>query len=232
MPADRFFLSAPLDVSSVSLMGSELHHLQAVMRARIGDSVEVVNGSGDLALCKVAALGKEEAILHVLSYRHENPGPEIVLVQALTRPSNLDWIVEKGTELGASAFWLFPGENSEKKELSDNQKERLKNIALSAVKQSGRLYLPKIELKPKLSQWQPLSGSLLFGDLAPEAKKIAPPLALPLYFFVGPEKGFSAEEASFLRENLSAQGVKLHGNTLRAETAAIAALSQLFVCLE
>jgi len=229
MPVDRFFFDAPLKGPSLKLSGAELHHLARVMRVQEGEAVELVNGKGELASAKVVSLHKEYAELAVESHSFQGAGPEVVLAQALPRSSNLDWIVEKGTELGASAFWLFPGDLSEKKDVSENGLERLKALTISAMKQSGRLWLPRIEIKPKLAAWGPVEGTLLFGDLSQEAKKMAPPLEAPIVFFVGPEKGFSKREEEFLRG--AAKGVRLHDNVLRAETAAIAALAQIHYCI-
>ena len=88
-----------------------------MIRARKGDKVELVNGRGALAQAVVTTLEKEKAPLQIESTTEKPRGAEIILAQALPRFSHLDWIIEKGTELGASLFWLFPGVLSEKKTL-------------------------------------------------------------------------------------------------------------------
>ncbi len=223
MPIDRFFYPHSLDAPSITLDDEESRHL-SVMRIRPGDEIEIVNGQGDLAKARY----KKGAELEILSHEHLPPPPyELILAQAYTKPASLEWIIEKGTELGATAFWLFPGERSEKKTLSPNQEKRLHNLTISALKQCGRLYLPSIVLKPPLQQWAKPQGTLFFGSLFPDAPVLSKPLS-PAIFAVGPEKGFSLEETHFLEQTLQGQGVKLHDNVLRAETAAIAALAQLF----
>jgi len=226
MPADRFFLDAPLKQQNLILSGEELHHLSKVMRAKVGSTIELVNGKGELAKARISKLGTS-AELNVIEHSFSPPKPTLILAQAIVRPSLLDWIVEKGTELGASAFWFFPGDQSEKKELSSQQQKRLESLAISALKQSGRLYLPEIAYKPPLAAWKQPSGTLLFGDISPAAPKLSS-FQTPVVFFVGPERGFSLRETQILHE-LPAKGVKLHDNTLRAETAVIAALSQLYL---
>jgi 16S rRNA (uracil1498-N3)-methyltransferase len=229
MPADRFYLPSPLKDPVLHLEGEEFHHLAKVMRVRLGETIEIVNGQGELAEAEVISLDKKIAELKILS--HETvPQPEqsVILAQALTRPSSLEWIVEKGTELGVTEFWLFPGEKSEKKDLSPTQIHRLETIVINALKQCGRLFLPKIILKPSLDKWPPPAGSLFFGDLS-SAKPLQGPFEKTVIFFIGPEKGFSSQEIEQLGR-FKAQGISLHANILRAETAALTALSQFYFC--
>ncbi|MBS0615444.1 MAG: 16S rRNA (uracil(1498)-N(3))-methyltransferase [Verrucomicrobia bacterium] len=226
MPVDRFFYPHSLKVSAIVLEGDEYHHL-SVMRIRPSEEIEIVNGEGEIAKALVQSMSKNSAELKIISHQLVSPPSyELILAQALTKPSNLEWIVEKGTELGATAFWLFPGDRSEKNSLSENQLKRLEHITISALKQSGRPFLPKIELKKPLQTWTKPKGALLFGSLSPSAPLLSKPSS-PCIFVVGPEKGLSPEEINFLQQSLQAQGVKLHDNTLRAETAALCALSQL-----
>jgi 16S rRNA (uracil1498-N3)-methyltransferase len=223
MPAERFFISADLS-GTVSLEGPELHHLAHVMRIRVGEQVELVNGKGALAQAKLTALSKHTAILEVLSTSQSPiPPPTRLLGIPLMRLSKLELIVEKGTELGADAFLLYPAQYSDKEELSANQLERLHHIAISSMKQCGRLDLPSLRL---LSRFEDLFTSpllYLFGDTRPTATSIPPHDAV--LFITGPEKGFSPTELNLLDQK--AQGIHLHKNILRAETAPLAALCLL-----
>ena len=93
------------------------------------------------------------------------------------------------------------------------------------MKQCGRLYLPQIEMKPSLKKWQELPFPILFGDTRPQASPLELPLSKPCILLIGPEPGLSEDETLVLETKLHAKGVKLHHNTLRTETAAIAFLS-------
>jgi len=229
MPADRFFVASSLKASRISLEGEEFHHLAKVMRVRVGETIELVNGQGELATAEVVSLDKKSSELKILSYLKEAPPEQaLILAQALTRPSSLEWIVEKGTELGVTEFWLFPGERSEKKELSPSQYHRLETITLNALKQCGRLFLPEILQKPALSSWSRPTGSLFFGDLSPQASRLQGPFEKRAVFFIGPEKGFSSAELETLSQ-FKARGISLHTNILRAETAALTILSQFYL---
>lgn len=226
MPAHRYFLDSPLAEETATLTGDEFHHVKNVMRARPGDAIEIVNGQGILAHARLLEIKNTSALFEITQKIHQPPpATSIILAQALTRPALLDWIIEKGTELGAAHFWLFPGDQSEKKELTPHQLERLRTLITSALKQCGRLYLPTLELKPPLSKWEKPSGTLLYGSLSPDAKPLST-YPSPVIMTIGPEKGFSDQEHLTLKK-LYAVPVTLHPNILRAETAALCALCQL-----
>ncbi len=233
MPVDRFFIPLPLQSDqSVSLENSEFHHLVHVMRFEVGSQVELVNGKGALALALIKKIEKKQAHLLIESVTQEpKPLREVILAQALPRINRLDFIIEKGTELGATQFWLFPGYHSERKFLTEHQLERLQNLAIAAMKQCGRLYLPLIEMKPPLEQWKKNNLSCYFGDLRKGAEpfiKVFKGTEKAL-FFIGPETGFSEKEIDHLLR-LGAMGVKLHPNILRTDTAALVALSLMNGC--
>jgi 16S rRNA (uracil1498-N3)-methyltransferase len=229
MPHDRFYHPEPfIKNHSFALGDEEAHHLR-VMRIRTGETIEIVNGLGQLAQAEVSSIDKKSTLVSVTSI-HEEPVPsrQIILAQAIPKLTRLDGIVEKGTELGMTQLWLFPGQRSEKNILSTNQQQRVSFLAVSALKQCGRLYLPKIVFMPPLNKWDECPPTAFFGDIAPQA---------PLFhnawmkqkpqdtvFFTGPEAGFTAEEMTQLKK-LGAQGVSLHKNILRTDTASLAALS-------
>lgn len=228
MPAHRFFLDTPLTGAVETLEGEEFHHLKNVMRARTGHTIEIVNGKGVLARGRVVEIKRESAAIEITQRKSEPPpAMQLILAQALIRPVLLDWVIEKGTELGVAQFWLFPGDLSEKKELTYNQHKRLQTLIASALKQCGRLYLPTLEVRPPLSQWDRPEETILFGSLAPEAVPLRSTYRSPIIMVIGPEKGLSPEESTVLEKNLHAKPVSLHRNILRAETAAICALSLL-----
>lgn len=223
MPAERYYSPSILEQGAeVRLEKGEHHHLVHVMRAKVGDQVELVNGKGALAACEVATLSKREAILIVRSVEfQEAETNNITLYQAIPRMNRLDTIIEKCTELGMTEMVLWASEYSERKKLTDDQVERLQHVAISAMKQCGRLYLPKISFAKTL-QFE--NSALYFGDLAPEAPKFYNINIQPSCgFVIGPESGLTENEMAHLRKS-GALGVNLHENVLRTDTAAITAL--------
>ncbi|MCX6990738.1 MAG: RsmE family RNA methyltransferase [Chlamydiae bacterium] len=231
MPDDRFFISERLTEGGSSLITEqELHHLQYVMRVGVGETVELVNGRGQLAKASLERFTKKGAELCVQSIREEpETSSSLILAQALPRIPRLEYIIEKATELGVTDFWLFPAEHSERKELSPSQLQRLQQILISSIKQCGRLYLPRITLKPSLFSWKSESISAFYGDTKEGAKPLAQALQErsidSSIFIVGPEKGFTSKEEDFLSGPYGATGVSLHKNILRVDTAAITGIS-------
>ena len=231
MPDNRFFIQIPNFEKNqlLSLEKEEFHHLAHVMRLKAGDTLELVNGMGSLAEASITSLEKHRASLAITSiHTEENSGYRLVLAQAFPRLPRLEYIIEKSVELGVTELWLFPGSLSEKKEVSPSGLERLHHIALSAMKQCGRLFLPKIRLLPPLQKWtkEDMPSQSFFGDTRPSAASF--PTSLPNDSFmivIGPEKGLQEKEIFYLETNLHMKGIQLHSNILRTDTAAICALS-------
>ncbi len=219
MPADRFYIDAPL-TGILSLEGAEQHHLAHVMKIHVGEEVELVNGRGGLARAKVLSISKRDAELEILSATQSPlPPPLLTLAVPLMRPAKLEIVVEKCTELGADAFWFYPAHYSEKDDLSPHQQDRLNLIAVSAMKQCGRLDLPAIKLLGSFEEIFNSPAAYLFGDTRPGKMTKRP--EGKIVFITGPERGFSESEVEVL--DRKAKGVRLHANILRAETAPIVA---------
>lgn len=227
MPAERFFSTAFFEnQGEITLEDQEFHHLAHVMRAKEKDRVELVNGQGQLAFATIKTIGKKRAALTIESVVSE-PSPffQIILAQAIPRGSRLDFILEKGTELGMTELWLFPGKLGERQALTEKHLERMRLLTISAMKQCGRLYLPKISLHPPLSNWNSsLPFPSFFGDVNPDAPVFKEKPEKGVIFFIGPESGFHTSEINYL-QSVGALGLKLHTNILRTDTAALAALT-------
>ncbi|MDP1834633.1 MAG: 16S rRNA (uracil(1498)-N(3))-methyltransferase [Chlamydiales bacterium] len=229
MPHDRFYSPETFSTNMIlSLPDDEAHHLR-VMRGKAGTQIELVNGMGQLSQATVEAIDKRHTSVRIASIQDEPlPTRQIILAQAVPKLSRLDTIVEKGTELGMTQLWLFPGQRSEKSDLSHNQRQRVQFLAVSALKQCGRLHLPKIEYRTSLAKWTELPPIAFFGDVEESAppfqKRLEELKPQDVIFFVGPEAGFSSEEIAHLKQ-LGAHGVSLHKNILRTDTAPLAALS-------
>ncbi|SCC90906.1 Ribosomal RNA small subunit methyltransferase E [Chlamydiales bacterium SCGC AG-110-M15] len=230
MPVDRYFLDSDFDVEHVySIEGPEHHHLAHVVRGKEGGVIDLVNGRGYLAHARIQKLGRRNVDVCVegVDYQ-EREGFRMILAQAMPRANRLDTILEKVTELGVTEIRLFPGERSEKRKRSENV-DRMRSVLISAMKQSGRLYIPDLVLKGEIGEWDQLEGKGYFGDIsegAPlfeDAWKGDKPKGEAV-FVVGPESGFSEREEGLLREK-GFVGVKLSDAILRTDTAPIMALS-------
>lgn len=222
MPVNRFFIEIPFkEGDSLFLEGEEFDHLR-VLRLKEGEIIELVNGQNELSSAALQRVEKNKASVVIENVqRKEKTEPKCILALAALRMAKLEFILEKGTEIGVTEFWIFPADFSEKDELKEKQKIRLRNILISALKQCGRLDLPQIQEFPSLQKIPLLIKYLFFGDTKETAPSIPSSLGECL-FFIGPEKGFSGKELDFFHSK-KIVGVRLAENILRAETAAIAA---------
>lgn len=231
MPAQRYYYPAPLHLGEVIYLNeTEQKHLIQVMRARCGEIVEIVNGLGQLAEAALLPMEQKKAPLKIIKIVADqlNYYPTI-LCQAIPKSHRLDMIVEKAVELGSSQIWLFPGEQSEKTEISAQLISRLEAISIAALKQCGRLFLPKICIKSPLKEWKDCKLPIFFGDFNENAPFLSKAWSKERYpdgvmVVIGPEKGLSTKEIAKL-QSMDAVGVKLHVNILRTETASLVALS-------
>ncbi len=220
MPENRYYIPRSLQHGdTITVKNDEFHYLRNVMRKRIGDSVELINGMGILAVATVEKmLDKEAHLLVVEAEKKDSEVIELNLLLAILKPSHLEYAIEKGCEVGVSSFTLFGAKHSEKKALSDQYMKRLETIILSSTRQCGRLYMPTLHVVNKMEEG--LKGLILFGDLEAKSPIQDIPLTSPVTLVIGPEAGFTKEEREILLAK-GAKGVRLSKNTLRAETAAV-----------
>ena len=148
---------------------------------------------------------------------------DIVLGIGFLVQDRLDAILEKGCELGMTQLVLIRTENVGKEGFTDAQVERMRRVLIAALKQSGRYWLPSIDLKKDLKSFLEGNAQVYFGDIDPSS----PPffevfdLKTPFKLLVGPAKGFSSDEIQLLKNSPACTGVYLSDAVLRAETAAI-----------
>ncbi|MFY7843302.1 MAG: RsmE family RNA methyltransferase, partial [Rhabdochlamydiaceae bacterium] len=165
MPVERYFKEQDFKIGeTIMIADEEYHHIIKVMRGKIGDQIELINGKGLLAYAYITNIGKKTVCcdIHELSKAYFPP-PSVILIQAIPRFNRLEYILEKGTELGVTNFWLFPSERSERNTFSENQKQRMEHLIIAATKQCGRLDKPSLSIKKNLMDCLPLQGSVIFG---------------------------------------------------------------------
>lgn len=231
MPKDRYYYQGPLvKGKKIELATHEAKHLVKVMRTQVGDSFEVINGCGELAQCTLDEFDRRTARGTVEKVqRVKQTKPSITLLQALPRFNRLDAIIEKCTELGMTELHLFPGEKSERKNLSSQQKERVLNLSIAAMKQCGRLHLPSVDIMESLDKRSMWPSPLLFGSVASDAKPLWGALNSlspqdKISIAIGPEAGFTSSEEDILLKH-GGVPIKLSDSILRTDTAPIAALA-------
>ncbi len=219
----------------VTVSGPRLHYLLHVLRVRSGDLLEVFDGEGLAFDAKVVSLGELGGVLQ-LSAAREAPRPRsITIVQGLPKAEKLELVLQKGTELGASAFAPAGCSRSvvklEGKE--DAKLARWQRIVEEAARQCGRATVPHVfPPRPLLAAVSALPGdpALLVLDeeerALPLSTAVASLGARPLALIIGPEGGLTREEVAALQAK-GAIAITLGRLVLRTETAALAALAVL-----
>lgn len=226
-------LHVPADLAqdvALTLDHGQSHYLTSVMRRGVGDEVLVFNGRHGEWRAQIEVAGKRGAILRPKALeRPQVFGPDLDLVVAVVKRARVETIVEKAAELGARRVRLVTTErtNAERTRI-----DRLVAIAAEAAEQTGRLDVPEIFEPVKLAKlieaWEE-PRRLLFCDEAGDAKPVlqaldgAPPA--PWSILIGPEGGFSPGERETLRNLQYATPASLGPRILRADTAAISALT-------
>lgn len=227
MPSQRFFIDTELNENQeLSISGKEFLHIVTVMRNKENSFIEIVNGREQLAKCLITKIEKTHLSLLIQKVTFKQNLDKITIYQAFVPSQRLEVIIEKGTELGVTTFNLFPGEKSINKNINQDKINRLKLIAISAIKQCGRLNLPEISLLPPIKDWKKnkIPSPLFFGNIdaySPKLTKSLIPKDNSISYAIGPEAGFSKKEIELLK-TLNVLGVNIHPYILRTETAAIA----------
>jgi 16S rRNA (uracil1498-N3)-methyltransferase len=227
----RLYVEAGLaSGGSVELEAGQAHYLRSVLRLGRGAAVAGFNAVDGEWLCRIAKVAKSRMWLTVERLlRVPEPGADLWLLFAPIKRARLDWLVEKATELGASALLPVWTARTQSERLN---LERLRAHAVGAAEQSERLSVP--ELRPPealdrvLAAWSPERRLIVCDEsgagepISEAARRLA---AGPLALLVGPEGGFDQTELDALSKLSFVTRIGLGPRVLRAETAALAALA-------
>ena len=226
-------LYVPHDLAAgaeLALDPGQSRYLAAVMRQVVGDEVLLFNGRDGEWRASITVVGKRAVGVKADRLeRPQAPGPDLDLIIALVKRGRLETIIEKAAELGARRVRLV---TTERTNADRARVERLVAIATEAAEQTGRLDVPQVveplKLEKVIADWEP-GRRLLFCDEAGDAEPVLEALASqttgPWGVLVGPEGGFSAREREMLRALDYAIPATLGPRILRADTAAISALT-------
>jgi 16S rRNA (uracil1498-N3)-methyltransferase len=229
--ATRLYLPAALiEGGSVEIDAAQAHRLRHVLRLGPGAAVGGFNARDGEFLCRVVELGRNRGTLAVEArLRAAAPEADLWLVFAPIKRLRLDWLIEKGTELGVGDFVPVMTARTQPERLN---RERLLAHAIAAVEQCERLGVPAIHapqpLIALLAAW-PSERRLVVCDETGDGASIgevfaALPAGRPAAILIGPEGGFTETELDALRNLPFVTTAGLGPRVLRAETAALAAV--------
>ncbi|EKE43716.1 hypothetical protein OCGS_2050 [Oceaniovalibus guishaninsula JLT2003] len=227
MPAPRLYLDRPLAPGqTVRLDPPQAHYLFSVMRRAPGDAVEVFDSRTGTYAAAVAEASRKAVSLTVGDRtRPLRTPPDLWLVFAPIKKARTDFIVEKAAELGACRILPVQTDHTNADRI---RRDRLQAHAIEAAEQCGGNFVPEVadivRLSDLLDGWT--DRRLMFCDETLSGVFAAlPDERGPWAILIGPEGGFSDAERARLRAMPQSHPVSLGPRILRADTAAVAALT-------
>ncbi|MCM3765336.1 16S rRNA (uracil(1498)-N(3))-methyltransferase [Neobacillus niacini] len=239
----RYFVQHRASNGCFFIEAEDRHHIIKVMRMVVGDQIICVGPDGKQAVCKLAEITDESVVAEVVQWKEENPELPIsvTIASGLPKGDKLEWIIQKGTELGAREFIPFAGVRSVVK--WDDKKaakkiDRWQKIAKEAAEQSHRTRIPDVkapasfkqllalgkEFDYKLAAFEEESRNGEASAFSAVLKQMKQGESLLLVF--GPEGGLAEAEVEQLQNN----GFTLCGlgpRILRTETAPLYTLAAI-----
>ena len=200
-----------------------LHQWRRVLRFEVGREVVLFNGQGVDRLYRITKLDEDEAGLELVTELVPRlPKQEVYLLWSLLKKDKNDWVLQKCTELGVSHFIPLLADRSEK---TGFDVERAQRIITEAVEQCGRSDIPTVrEPMNVATAIEQLHDKVDLYICEQSTATDRPGADAAVGLLIGPEGGWSdAERRHFVDQNV--RHLALHDFTLRAETAAVAAVS-------
>ncbi|MDP7425906.1 MAG: 16S rRNA (uracil(1498)-N(3))-methyltransferase [Rhodospirillales bacterium] len=233
----RLFVEENLQTGiDLEIKASQFHYLKNVMRLAIGAEVTLFNGRDGEYLAEITDSGKHSMTVKLMKQsRPQSDDPDIWLIFAPIKKNRLDMIAEKATELGVAKLVPVITDHTNVERVKT---DRLRANAIEAAEQCHRLTVPEITepmpLQKLLDNWDVTRRLLVMDETTVEDGDAGVSMATLGKskdgqacdaILIGPEGGFSASELDLLGNLPFVTKVSLGGRILRAETAALAALT-------
>lgn len=216
----------------------EAKHIFRVLRLSNGDYIKITDGKGHFFLAEITETGKNKAAVSILEKEiiAKNWDSNFIVAIAPTKQfDRMEWMLEKMVEIGIDRVVFLKSERSERKNI---KAERLEKIAVSAIKQSLKSYIPKIEVdvdyKTFIKETRSIDANKMIAHCIDEIEKddihriIFNSDKKNSIVLIGPEGDFSEREVNLAIEN-GYKSISLGKSRLRSETAAIFALSNMHI---
>ncbi|MCH5583850.1 16S rRNA (uracil(1498)-N(3))-methyltransferase [Shimazuella sp. AN120528] len=233
----RYFITPDQLIGDViHITGDDVHHIRTVLRSQIGDTFICCMMGMDY-LVEIESISSSAVNCHVIESSPSigEPSVQVTLAQGLPKGEKFEWILQKGTELGATAFLPFSSSRTIVK-LEGNKvpkkRDRWAKIVKEAAEQSHRGIIPSVELplnwKALLSEIPNYDVAIIAYEKGGLALQTVPFIqeSKSILMIIGPEGGFSEQEIGEAVEH-GAKPITLGNRILRTETAAISLLSCL-----
>jgi 16S rRNA (uracil1498-N3)-methyltransferase len=219
MKIHRFIGDFKLQQNELEVGGEIAHQIIKVLKLEIGEKIELCDGKGVNALCKIKSLGKNSLMVEIEKIGiDEEENKKVSLFCAVLKKENFELVVQKATECGVDKIIPIITARTVKTGLNI---ERLQKIAKEASEQSGRSTVPEISEPVSFEEsLKQAKGVNIFFDISGEVLKEKNNSIINIW--IGPEGGWIPEEI----HKAKSAGFKIASlgkNILRGETAAIIA---------
>ena len=235
----RFFAPPEsINGEGVLLRGEVVHRITRVLRMSPGDRVVLLDGSGMEYVVILEEFSRDTVTGRVLdTFKDSNePKVQLTLYQGILKGEKLDWVLQKGTELGVTGFVPLICQRSVPRARAENNSRRMarwSKIVAEAAEQSGRSRMPDLHPPTKFDSACHLVDGESLGLIPWEEAKgpslrealLQRPIA-HVHLFIGPEGGFQREEVEYA-QGLGIAPVSLGKRILRAETAGLVAATAI-----
>lgn len=223
----RLFVEAALsEGAAVSLDAQQANYLGNVLRLGVGGQALLFDGASGEWIATVAQMTRKFMVMTVdRRTKAAEAVPDLWLAFAPVKRTQLDWLVEKATELGVARLMPVVTRRTVVERIKG---ERLRSIAVEAAEQCGRTMLPTIDepaaLERLLKERDP-ARTLYFADETGGEPMATAFARAPGLILTGPEGGFAPDERAMIRAAPGVKAISLGPRILRAETAALAAVA-------
>jgi len=235
--ARRFFVEGTHEAGDVvEIRESDAHKIARVLRLQPGERIELIDSSANAFTASIEAVGtvvRATVQQRLDSESDTRAALAIDVAQAVPKARRMDFVIEKGTELGASAFLPFYSERNVARTVGAEKLARWRRLARTAAQQCGRREVPAIEAPLRferlLERFSAYQIVVFAWELAPsrplvDALRQALPASGRALVVIGPEGGFTHAEAEAASQH-GALAVSLGSRILRTDTAALALLA-------
>ncbi len=223
----QLFYTKNIQDNIAMLAEEEARHAMQVLRKRVGDELDLIDGAGSFYRGEIIEGNKKQCLIKITEKRFlERSGPKLTIAIAPTKNiDRIEWFVEKVTEIGVDEIIPLQCERSERKRI---RVDRLEKIILSATKQSLKAYLPRVQaltsFKDFMNQdYHAYDRYIAYCNdehLTHLRDSISP--GTNTIILIGPEGDFSETEVT-LAKSKKYKGISLGDSRLRTETAGVVA---------
>lgn len=230
----QLFYMPSIEEGLCALPEGEARHATQVLRKRVGDVLDIVDGKGGWYKGEIIAAAKKSCTIQA-TLRQQEPlrgNPSIVMAVSPTKNNErFEWFLEKATELGVDEIVPLQCKRTERSKI---RLDRYEKVLVSAMKQSLQAWLPRLHPLTPLKEWlQQLQATKQryvgwCDEVGQEALSKQYMAGEDVIILIGPEGDFTEEEIEMSRMT-GYMPMTLGANRLRTETAAIAALHTIKV---